>query len=601
MQLVAYGAQDIYLTGNPQITFFKVVYRRHTNFSMEAIEQTINGSSTCASGGGATGTVTISRNGDLVYKVYVTSSTSGITRGDLIVNEVELEIGGQMIDRHYAEWNQVWNELTTPASKALGLKAMTSSFHGDIAGGGIGPGLVQVPLNFWFCRNPGLALPLIALQYHEVKLKFTWGDGGSNAFDTDTLIHTPKVGAIASCKVFCDYIYLDTDERRRFAQVSHEYLIEQLQKQSGSGEKNTKLIFNHPVKELIWTTPVINDYTTAKLVLNGHDRFSEQEEEYFQLRQPYDYHTVVPMVNLPESHHPAFSATEQQLLVGLGAATAFVTHAANVGLASEPCTKSSLTFVNLTGFTAGSLTTPAAGIAITAATGVASPIHGFIIGALAAKCAFPVNSLRVGDHLMIVRTPGAGGGGEVLRTRITQIILSDIGTAETIAKTSGALGPLHYGNSGADENHLTAGGAADDITDGTGGGVLVLLDSFTLTLQGHNQEIAIDGGGIWTTAINTTATDQFTVMNLSPHGAVEAGVDPHEAATSLFTRRINVYSFALKPEEHQPSGTCNFSRIDNAQLQTTGTTALASTDNIYAVNYNVLRIMSGMGGLAYSN
>ena len=240
MQLVAYGAQDIYLTGNPQITFFKVVYRRHTNFSMEVIEQTINGTSTLTTSN-TSGTVTVSRNGDLVGKVYVTSDTPGITDGDELVNEVELEIGGQRIDKHYKEWNQIWAELSTPDSKAVAIKAMTGALsHGLNATGTAGVNMVQVPLNFWFCRNPGLALPLIALQYHEVKLKFTWG--------TST-----AVGASAACKVMVDYIYLDTDERRRFAQQSHEYLIEQLQRQTESGSTSIKLNFNHPVKELIWT------------------------------------------------------------------------------------------------------------------------------------------------------------------------------------------------------------------------------------------------------------------------------------------------------------------------------------------------------------
>ena len=124
-------------------------------------------------------------------------------------------------------------------------------------------GMVQIPLNFYFCRNPGLALPLIALQYHEVKLKFTWSSTASD------LVVSPKVMA--------DYIYLDTDERRRFAQVSHEYLIEQLQKQSADASGSFKLNFNHPVKELIWTSAVENSYGTAQLKLNRHDRFSAQE------------------------------------------------------------------------------------------------------------------------------------------------------------------------------------------------------------------------------------------------------------------------------------------------------------------------------------
>ena len=124
MQLVAYGAQDVYLTGNPQITFFKVVYRRHTNFSMESIEQTVNGTSTIGSSA-TSGTVTIARNGDLVGKVYVTCSNTvsgAAVNGDELVSEVILEIGGQEIDKHTKEWMQVCIELTTPESKAAGVK-----------------------------------------------------------------------------------------------------------------------------------------------------------------------------------------------------------------------------------------------------------------------------------------------------------------------------------------------------------------------------------------------------------------------------------------------------------------------------------------------
>ena len=294
MQLVAYGAQDIYLTGNPQITFFKVVYRRHTNFAMEVIEQTISGASTTA---GGSGTCTVSRNGDLVGKVYVTSSTAGITNGDEIVSQVDLEIGGQLIDRHYKEWMQIWAELTVPEGKAAARKAMCGAVGTSVAtntlGGQTGTGMVQVPLQFWFCRNPGLALPLIALQYHEVKLKFTWGTAAN--------VGTAAAPVTATCKVMVDYIYLDTDERRRFAQVSHEYLIEQVQRQQDTAAASMKLNFNHPVKELVWTG---SNYGDARLTLNGHDRIAAQEEEYFQLRQPFDHHTAVPGKNVPVNDRP---------------------------------------------------------------------------------------------------------------------------------------------------------------------------------------------------------------------------------------------------------------------------------------------------------
>ena len=241
MQLVAYGAQDIYLTGNPQITFFKVVYRRHTNFAMEAVEQTMNGSQ----GPSQKSTVTISRNGDLVGKVYLQVNNTGApaaaceNQGHTMLDNVVCEIGGQEIDKHYGHWMETWAQLTEPNDTGevalvttIGGEAVTAtdtidhngtkfqrmSGAGGVTVGTLVTGFYYVPLQFWFCRNPGLALPLIALQYHEVKLQLTFS-AAKHATQQDV-------------SVWADYVYLDTDERRRFAQVSHEYLIEQVQHQS---------------------------------------------------------------------------------------------------------------------------------------------------------------------------------------------------------------------------------------------------------------------------------------------------------------------------------------------------------------------------------
>ena len=236
MQLVAYGAQDTYLTGNPQITFFKIVYRRHTNFSMETIRQTIDGDTNTDTSRENKCSVTVSRNGDLLSKIYVTSDTMGITDGTEIIKEVSIDIGGQEIDKQTKEWFQIWSELTVPENKRLGYKNMIGCLNNNLnSTGSMGVNYVQIPLQFWFCRNPGLALPLIALQYHEVQLNFIFGT---------------SVGVNAHLNVECDYFYLDTDERRRFAQASHEYLIEQLQftgaeKVSSLVEKY-RLNFNHP-------------------------------------------------------------------------------------------------------------------------------------------------------------------------------------------------------------------------------------------------------------------------------------------------------------------------------------------------------------------
>ena len=338
MQLVAYGAQDIYLTGSPQITFFKVVYRRHTNFAMESIEQTFNGSV----GNGNRVTCTVSRNGDLVHRMWlqanvtVNKTTVGgqdvkstmSQAGHQLVDNVELEIGGQRIDKHYGDWLNVWADLTVSKEHSTGYNSMVGSTIESAANANASFDL-YVPLQFWFCRNPGLALPLIALQYHEVKVNLTFstpvGQYVSGNGETANIN-----GTLNSASLWCDYIYLDTDERRRFAQVSHEYLIEQLQftgdEALSTGTNNVRLNFNHPVKELVWVqldvpaannTAVWGSYEamngTAKLQLNGHDRFAAREVTYFNNVQPYQHHTNIPSGNVqvysfalkPEEHQPS--------------------------------------------------------------------------------------------------------------------------------------------------------------------------------------------------------------------------------------------------------------------------------------------------------
>ena len=304
LQLVAYGAQDVYLTGNPQITFFKVVYRRHTNFSIESIQQTFNGNATL----GQRVTCQISRNGDLVHKLYLqatvekTASTAYNNIGHWLVKQVEVEIGGQMIDRQYGEWMYIWNELTLPKGKEAGFGEMIKTFANTTDDASAN---VYVPLEFWFCRNIGLALPLIALQYHEVKINIEFDTVPGDAFTDATL--------------WADYIFLDTDERRRFAQLSHEYLIEQVQFTGGetinSSNLSAKLSFNHPVKELIWQETNRAKLGKTKLMLNGNDRFAERNTKYFTHVQPYQHHTNIPdsscNINVysfalkPEEHQPS--------------------------------------------------------------------------------------------------------------------------------------------------------------------------------------------------------------------------------------------------------------------------------------------------------
>jgi hypothetical protein len=544
MQLVAYGAQDIYLTGNPQITFFKVVYRRHTNFSMETIQQTING--TPSSGGSST--VTVSRNGDLIHKVYVTNNSASVVDGSKIVAQVELEIGGQLIDRQTAEWNDIWNELTVPAGKRLGFRSMQHCLHTPEDKS---VGMTQVPLNFWFCRNPGLSLPLIALQYHEVKIKIKWGN--------TTVGHLDYAGEVASAKLWVDYIYLDTDERRRFAQVSHEYLIEQVQKQSATANSSNKLNFNHPVKELIWTSQAgTTAYGTALLKLNGHDRFAAQEEEYFQLRQPFEYHTSIPHQNLPVA--PASRRGPETLTKHGGAI--FVEAA---GLDTTALLTTKINLVTIGGSSAVLTDVPADDAVIAAATTSAS---AFLIGNTNGASCIKPGTLTQGTKLKITihdsSAAQATGVPDVTFDATINFLCSN--SAVTNAGSQGTNGPLKS-HTRMDKRTMETG--EESIDDAV---IIVILDS------------------VMTFASLETGEDTVHIEK----------VGDDEAETSHMRKKINVYSFALKPEEHQPSGTCNFSRIDNARLDFSGT-ALSNDENIYAVNYNVLRIMSGMGGLAYSN
>lgn len=343
IQLVAYGAQDTYLSGNPQITFFKVIYRRHTNFAIESIEQTFNGTVDF----GRRVSATISRNGDLIYKMYLQinlPATTGGTNfawanyiGETIIKEVEISIGGTRVDRHYGQWLHIWSELTLTKSLEDSYKTMVGETDVLTTPGATTPAkTLYVPLQFWFCRNAGLALPLIALQYHEVKVDIEFRPF-SECY-VGTAASTP---VLSGASLYCDYIFLDADERKQFAQSAHEYLIEQLQFTGSEAFSATsvrqKLNFNHPVKELIWVAHLdsnasakehtdfsssgANHLVDAKLLLNGQDRFSTRKAEYFNLVQPYQHHTRGPAVGIycysfalkPEEHQPSGSVNMSRI------------------------------------------------------------------------------------------------------------------------------------------------------------------------------------------------------------------------------------------------------------------------------------------------
>ena len=522
MQLVAYGAQDVYLTGNPQITFWKVTYRRHTNFAMESIEQTFNGQADF----GRRVTCTISRNGDLAYRTYLqitlpqidqslANSTGGVYArwldfpGEQLISQVEVEIGGQRIDRQYGDWMHIWNQLTLSKEQERGYYKMIgnttqltyvcdpnfANVDGPCSANGVRQvcaprnalpeTTLYVPFQFWFCRNPGLALPLIALQYHEVKINLDIRNIDECLWAVSTLdgygvkVNNAYKQSLAAASLYVDYIFLDTDERRRMAQNPHEYLIEQLQftgdESVGSSSNKIKLNLNHPCKELIWVVqPDANVDYCASLT-------NDSPLNHLLGAQPFNYTDALDA--LPNALH-AFAG--QNSIIG---ATGYVT-ASNTF--SDPF--------------ADDLTT----------TGI--------------------NSAAIAGYTNSIRESGVSDAGS--------FVLSET-----------ALDMHCWG-----ENPVVVA---------------------KLQLNGQDRFSEREG----------------TYFDL---------VQPFQHHTRNPDTGINVYSFALRPEEHQPSGTCNFSRIDNATLQLVLSNATVQGVNtakvrVYAVNYNVLRIMSGMGGLAYSN
>ena len=500
MQLVAYGAQDVYLTGNPQITFWKVTYRRHTNFAMESIEQTFNGQADF----GRRVQCTISRNGDLAYRTYLQVTLPEISKddakcarwldcpGEQMVSMVEVEVGGQRVDRQYGDWMHIWNQLTLTSEQEAGyhkmvghttqLTYLTNEEFEDVASACSAAGVPEVvcaprnalpettlyvPLQFWFCRNPGLALPLIALQYHEVKINVELRPLDECLFAVKAVATSGNqketdayAKSLVAASLYVDYIFLDTDERRRMAQNPHEYLIEQLQftgaESIGSSSNKVKLNFNHPCKELVWVVQ-------------------------------------------PDAH---------------------------------------VSYCDM--FTGG------------------EALHG----ALGAQ---PFNYTDALDAL-----PAS---------------FQAFGDGENFIDGSGNM----------TDTEANAASDAPNETSVTDAGSFVLAETaLNLHCWGENPVV--------TAKLQLNGQDRMSERE----GSYFDVVQPYQHHTRSPDTGINCYSFALRPEEHQPSGTCNFSRIDNATLQLVVSAAAIAGNNtakvrVYATNYNVLRVMSGMGGLAYSN
>ena len=580
MQLIAYGSQDIYLTGNPSITFFKFVYKKHTNFASEYIRQDFIKSSSFNTNSRSKLKCKIDRNGDLIHDIYLVYDLPNIysgpqtgiaiedhaipfipsflgsisgeyfkwvnNLGENIIHKVEILIDGQILDEQYGIWLNIWNELTIPKSKRHAYNTMIGNIsplnNPSLYYGNYNPKhkniiatipsrRLYIPLPFWFCRNPGLAIPLIALQYNEIFINvefnqlndlFTVGNPpispdkifdrnylnnfGNNSFSNSfgANDNNVKLGeslskdGYSSFDLFwkfinsgnqnsatwpqqtyldVNYIFLDEDERRKYAQINHEYLITQVQtshfilnnvSESIKGSVNIlNLLFQHPVKELIW-------------VLRRNDiQHRNQWNNYTTSLYDYDFN------DSDNNFQNNFRNS-------------------NIALNNH---------------------------------------H--------------VNKILIQENYI----RGVGNGFDSSGKRANTCL-------------DGYLDQNGYYNRNSDS-----------------------FNQFNNIM--YNAKLMFNGN------------DRF----LSKDNVFFNYLQPFKYHTSTPSPGVNVFSFALNPEDDQPSGTCNMSRIDLVQLEIAvrwlfhkNNSDCESVDinegyelYIFAVNYNILRILGGMGGLVFSN
>jgi hypothetical protein len=630
MQLVAYGAQDVYLTGNPQITFFKVVYRRYTNFAIETVELTLNGTADF----GKRVTVTITRNGDLVTKMYLRVELAQVTMnnvpqselerrkylfawvrevGNFLIDNIQFEIGGSQIDKHWGHWMSTWHDLTKdvntePAYNALvgNVDELTLLRSPDAQGNFTQNYILFVPLVFWCNTNTGLALPLIALQYHEVRL---WIEINpfqelicySNNLSLSRLGN--GIGVMADMSLLVDYVYIDTEERRRFAQVGHEYLINQLQFTGVESVNNNplrvKLGFNHPTKELIW------DIKSGDYISGNSPFLCYSNSDDWTLALQYAANNVISG-SVTVGDTSAIPVPTPNASPEVNISSVLYDNWNTVNPVNTNTTNSSkysvFTYVAGQGVDDSQPPSVYAKQLYTQANGPSADVTN-------------VNFKFRRDVLTNPQKPSYNLGDYV--TKFVVLVYYNVISADG----TGKVGTLTYSVK-AVEQDITVRDVSVPVASWT--------DNRYSASSGQNGYSDMDIWAILPTVTGLLINNKYNpvktgLIQLNGHdrfdtreGAYFNLIETYNYHSSTPANGVNVYSFALHPEQHQPSGTCNLSRIDNTTLILhlwTDTPYADPSRNppplsvvgpstecyIYDTNYNVLRIMSGMGGLAYSN
>jgi hypothetical protein len=444
---------------------------------------------------------------------------------------------------------------------------------------------LYIPLQFSFNRNTGLALPLIALQYHEVRFNIEFNSvsdllvsSGVSELSGVNQLHFVEAGLMV------DYIYLDSEERRRMAQVGHEYLIEQLQFNSPdsvpTANQKHKLEFNHPTKEVVFIPQLgcWNVKTGQNFLTYSGERDEAAAVEYGAQNVGAGMFLLANGTGVPGGDW------NQLTLAQVGANSSSYVKATSTEMPEgmditvlvNNTTVGALNFANLY-------------------------FNHKCLGNSSVYLANKISSVLVsitisGANAATARNATTGVSANTDLTDIKTLLPTDAVTVISHTLTLADLSvPITDLSDNRAEAELDVTNARDvNVQDPT---------NYGLDLNGN-------GNLVSTAQLKLNGHDRFDIQN----GPYFNYVQPYQHHTRTPADGVNVYSFALNPEQHQPSGSANLSRIDTTllnvtygdNLRTAGNVKLSSlfentNVNIFAFSYNVLRIMSGMGGLAYAN
>jgi len=613
ISLVANGAQDVYLTGNPQITFFKVIYRRYTNFALETIEHAIDSAKP-----GGRYCVQIQRNGDLASNTALRVKFPAVCSDDLgeetqkiawvrrlghaLIKQVEVKIGGMRIDKQLGVWLDIWYELTHTCSQERGYLAMigdvpemTTLKGRELAGCNrediLPEYTVYIPFQFWFCRNYGLALPLIALQYHEVRIEIELEDITKLIVWTGQCPPCLNNYCFREAGIMVDYVFLESAERRRYAQLGHEYLITQVQDngeeninincQSSTNNEKFKLTFNHPTKEIIWALQIgaFNGEANKNCFNGGRGKFltyTNDEDEWLTGALDDAAKNLVEGMIFTGLHDEVTSVNQQGVHLcdpcknpGFNLGQRFTVEAQNRCIdcpiqCQEEADKINYCNINIHIFDSYFNDMDFCFFAMT---------NG--------------NSYELTDFINSAHVVVSHSNGNEIKIECTCV-------DHNLSLTDVSI-PIEDW----------------DIDNRSPNDRVFCCHRDVAVIQPNNYGLRLDGRGnpVECANIQLNGHDRFKEQE----GSYFNYYQPWHHHTHTPADGINVYSFALHPEKHQPSGTTNLSRIDNAILNINFSDILRQCNRprlnisrdtilyIFAFSYNVLRVMSGMAGLAYSN